>query len=140
MATKTVREVPKMDPKVKKKWLAALLSGDFKKTEGKLVRKKGTVAPHDMTVPEMPYTGYCCLGVLCQVVDPKLRITGKSMPTREFMKSVGLDKDFADLLAGVNDAGRGEQFIKSTKTQVTVHGKNPPKGFRRVARLIEKYL
>lgn len=40
-----------MNPEVKAKWLAALRSGEYEQTEGRL---------HDKV-------GYCCLGVLCDL-------------------------------------------------------------------------
>lgn len=45
----------KMDPKVKAKWVAALRSGDYK--QGQLALRHGD-------------DKFCCLGVLCDVVDP----------------------------------------------------------------------
>jgi hypothetical protein len=46
----------KMDPDIKAKWVAALRSGAYRQTKGKM--RDGTGA-------------MCCLGVLCDVVDPK---------------------------------------------------------------------
>jgi hypothetical protein len=46
------KRLPKMKAKYKKKWLAALRDGEYEQTAGRL-------ADDD---------GYCCLGVLCDVV------------------------------------------------------------------------
>lgn len=43
-----------MDKKIKAKWLRALRSGKYKQAKGVLRTEKG---------------GFCCLGVLCDVVD-----------------------------------------------------------------------
>jgi hypothetical protein len=48
-----------MDPDVRDAWVAALRSGEFAQTTGKLTRvvRTGVDAP----------TGHCCLGVLCEL-------------------------------------------------------------------------
>ena len=43
---------PKLDKKLKAKWIKALLSGDYKQGKGILKNKKGE---------------YCCLGVLADI-------------------------------------------------------------------------
>jgi hypothetical protein len=50
--------VIKLDPKVKKKWLEALRSGDYKQAQGVL----GTVSKKTNEP-----IAYCCLGVLCDI-------------------------------------------------------------------------
>ena len=48
-----------MNPEVKKRWLAALRSGEYAQTTGKLHRLDPDVfEPNDIPA------GYCCLGVL----------------------------------------------------------------------------
>lgn len=47
-------EKPKMDPKIKNRWIKALLSGDYEQGKKCLKNKKGQ---------------YCCLGVLADVCD-----------------------------------------------------------------------
>lgn len=49
-----MRKVNKMNANVKKKWVAALRSGQYRLTR-KQLRK----------------VGFCCLGVLCDIHDPK---------------------------------------------------------------------
>lgn len=53
-----------MDKNIKKKWLKALKSGKYHKTTGSLF-KKSRKADHKFN--------YCCLGVLCVVVNPKFQ-------------------------------------------------------------------
>ena len=47
----------KMDPEVKAKWVAALRSGDYRQAKGQLYDGNG----------------YCCLGVLCEVLGQEKR-------------------------------------------------------------------
>jgi hypothetical protein len=47
-----------MNKEIKEKWIAALRSGEYAQTKGALRRPVGT--------PQG--AGYCCLGVLCEVV------------------------------------------------------------------------
>lgn len=64
-----MNDMPKMNPGVKKKWVAALRSGKYKQTIGNLKTSEG----------------YCCLGVLCDLhrkrfkkITKKWRRKGKS--------------------------------------------------------------
>lgn len=50
-----------MDPELKAKWVAALRSGEYKQTGGHLRYCDLNGNPK----------GYCCLGVLCDVMDPE---------------------------------------------------------------------
>lgn len=45
---------PKMDPEIKEQWLVALRSGRYQQTKSRLRDE----------------TGFCCLGVLCDVIEP----------------------------------------------------------------------
>lgn len=53
--------ITKLPPEVKTKWLEALRSGKYTQTQGVLRRDK----PADRRS-----AGHCCLGVLCDVIDP----------------------------------------------------------------------
>ncbi len=91
-----------------KKWLKALRSGKYSRTTGVLRRTR-----KDETV-----VGHCCLGVLCDIVDPKAWAkngthTGSSytgsgrsveMISATLLDSVGLDGDMGHKLAGMNDS------------------------------------
>lgn len=96
-----------------KKWLKALRSGKYTRTSSYLRRVNSENKP----------TGYCCLGVLCDVVDPKgwfkgdarahkfsalLSYDGKdnSFISDKFLKSVGLTHEDGLSLASKNDSGK----------------------------------
>lgn len=104
-----------MNPEWKMKWLRALRSGKYKQTEGAL--NKGNQR-------------MCCLGVLCDIVDPKgwtktsdgFRHHGKySFPPSSVSLKVGLTRDDELELAEVND-------------------EREPNAYRSVIRYIEKNL
>lgn len=56
-----VQARPKMDAEVKQRWLEALRSGKYAQTRNALRRP---LAEDETT------EGFCCLGVLCDVLDP----------------------------------------------------------------------
>lgn len=96
-----------MDRELKAKWVAALLSGDYSQTTGKLRRTDG----------------YCCLGVLADIIDPE----GWSDPTKQkavnlppymtwnkvagFLPHKILDKDSQMYLSSLNDTGNSFKKI-----------------------------
>lgn len=55
-----------MDPKIKKRWIKALRSGKYKQTKGVLHNEDG----------------FCCLGVLCDLVKKELKLEWKLSETR----------------------------------------------------------
>lgn len=112
----------KLDPQVKKEWLAALRSGDYLQANGYLkVLQNRQRKVH-----------YCCLGVVADIckapfvelpeknaqVDTNVRQlwgqgnavnTGALSPG--FMKSISLDDQAADELASMNDNGNSFKQI-----------------------------
>ncbi len=58
-------DIPKIKPEIKKRWVEALRSGEYNQATGSL----------RSTDPTTLIEGYCCLGVLCDVVkdDPEIR-------------------------------------------------------------------
>lgn len=62
-------EVPRRlkDPVLKASWLAALRSGAYQQTSGRLHRLRPT--PRGLGGQIYP-AGFCCMGVLCDVIDP----------------------------------------------------------------------
>lgn len=118
MKTKT----EKLDPKFKKKWVAALRSGKYKQTQGALRKAFG---PGESG-------GYCCLGVACDLINPKgwgnqdygasginytpldslgrknpkldLRASSSLMP-ESLQKKIGLSFEAMEELAHMNDSG-----------------------------------
>ncbi len=83
-----------MDQVVKQKWVEALRSGRYEQTTGVLCDG----------------SAMCCLGVLCDVVDPdgwtfdKQIHQGESgTPSEHLSEQVGLPLDYQDLLVAMND-------------------------------------
>ena len=68
-----------MDAMLKKKWLCALRYGNYEQTKGRLRNDDG----------------FCCLGVLCDLIDPKL------------WKKVGTAKEEKDNLYSYDSCGTG---------------------------------
>lgn len=101
-----------MDTELKQKWIDALRGGSYKQIRGSL---------HDGY-------GYCCLGVLCDLVDSSWTPIGRThhhscgdetgeMLSRSFRENIGLSKDLHDNLIQLNDEDKysfGEivHFIK----------------------------
>lgn len=94
-----------MNQQMKARWIAALRSGEYRQARRYL--KKGG--------------GFCCLGVLCDLVDPggwsqALLCEGEVVawghrdgdtgcPSSDLLAEVGLHTDSACHLANINDAG-----------------------------------
>lgn len=81
-----------MNAELKAKWLAALRSDDYKQAHGQLRDK----------------TGYCCIGVLCDVIDPSgwigddyADIETNALPTPYI---TGVSRQMSLNLAEMNDA------------------------------------
>jgi hypothetical protein len=108
-------EYKKMDKKVKAKWLKALRSRKYKQT---------TLALHDSQ-------GHCCLGVLCDIVEPDKWANDEvdgykvhdpkayrsdsgdstDLPSDKLCKKVGLDLEVLDQLTRMNDT-EGKKFYQ----------------------------
>jgi hypothetical protein len=54
-----------MTPELKQKWIEALRSGKYTQTTGRL---RSMAYPDNQ--PQPAAASFCCLGVLCEVVDP----------------------------------------------------------------------
>jgi hypothetical protein len=98
----------KMDQKLKSKWVAALLSGDYKQTSNKLREGNGS-------------GGYCCIGVLCDIsklgewgghdtynYQDSRSMTGVPLA---MMPRVGITQDVEDKLTRYNDSGKTFKWI-----------------------------
>lgn len=91
-----------MNSDIKAKWLTALRSGEYIQGYGKLKRGKGKLAT------------YCCLGVLCDIIDPTKWIgydSGEAWyegsPTglsSVMMERIGMDSSHQGPLQSMNDA------------------------------------
>ena len=96
-----------MKTKWRKLWIKALLSGEYDQTFGSLHTKEG----------------YCCLGVLCDVVEPKVKWKWRHLPhcfyfqdedcypPKDLLKKVGLSKKSMGVLANMNDDGKSFKEI-----------------------------
>lgn len=97
-----------MNDEVKALWLSALLSKTYKQTTGEL------------QATENGKTGYCCLGVLCDISPivgtwkPGESDDGKTwfsfgghseFPPDSVLGWAGLDQEVTDTLASMNDGG-----------------------------------
>lgn len=100
-----------MNKALKKKWVNALRSGEYKQGGNRLYNKK--------------YDSFCCLGVLCDVAGiDRDEIWDESMPTRKQAKAIGLPyadegvdydtkKNITAKLANFNDDGKSFKWIAS---------------------------
>lgn len=103
-----------MNPEWKAKWLAALRSGKYKQTSKYLRTEEG----------------YCCLGVLCDLVAPDQwgvsnsisgaithgnnPYSGVGYPSSKVLEQVGIDDSDCKDLARLNDMGKSFAEIADT--------------------------
>lgn len=96
---------PKMDRKIKARWVKALRSGKYRQTKDKLRRETHGVTSH------------CCLGVLCELVQPKRWRPGVDAfdggvyhkgwgHTGGVRRAARLSREAATDLADLNDSGK----------------------------------
>lgn len=92
-----------MDAQLKTKWVEALRSGKYEQGRRQLRRDNE----------------FCCLGVLCDLIDPAKWISSggagfryrgidhnaMSFPPNEVTRNVGLPRDLENQVAGMNDDG-----------------------------------
>lgn len=110
----------KMDSKIKRNWVEALRSGKYTQSQGRLRTNEG----------------FCCLGVLCDIVSPQLwthnEVTGfrfrgeAGMLPKAFVDEVGIPLLDQEKLIEMND-GDLDRDIQ-------------PKPFTRIAEYIEDNL
>lgn len=100
-------ELTESQKAVRKQWVEALRSGKYQQGRYRLrkIIYNGT-------------EGFCCLGVLCDIVSPELWKADKSnmsnewlhnggiaMPSATIREAAGLEEDEIDLLMKMNDEG-----------------------------------
>jgi hypothetical protein len=103
-----------MNPEIKKRWVAALRSGEYRQGEGVL---------------RTPTDKHCCLGVLCDLVDPTAWVTPDNSDNSadyvwvknnyraytsiglEALNSIGLTPEKQDNLIDLNDR-EGRSFAE----------------------------
>lgn len=81
---------PKMDPKVKARWVEALRSGKYGQGVGMLRDKDGH---------------YCCLGVLCEVTGWEYEPVD-AFPDDHDTDAAGVSGEATGVLARMNDSGK----------------------------------
>lgn len=113
----TTPTYPKMDPKVKTRWVKALRSGKYR--QGSRTLREDT-----QTGPR-----YCCLGVLLEVTGQPIKKNHAEFPTKAQLKCARLDGKAAERLADWND-GRAPFW----------HLPKKRKTFKGLATWIEKHL
>jgi hypothetical protein len=117
-----------MNPKVKKKWIAALRSRKYKQCSNKLCE-----------IDEKGNKSYCCLGVLCNLYNPKLwDDTGRFLEAElelpyEVVKWAGLENEDPILTAETSLAS--EKSYSASQLN-DIHGKK----FYEIANYIERNL
>lgn len=95
------KEYQKLTSKVRRRWIRALRSGKYKRADGELrvVDDRGKIL------------GHCCLGVLCDLLDPKGWDSGEAahrdrhgFPDHDLRKIAQLDDRAMYDLADMNDS------------------------------------
>lgn len=79
--------------RVRRKWIAALRSGEYKQGTG-MLRRRHKVYSEDRV-------GHCCLGVLCEVLGVKYREEA-GLPSSQVLGAAGIGDLIGDLTE-VND-------------------------------------
>lgn len=88
------KRLPKMNPEIKKLWVAALRSGEYNQGAAQLCYNDGDGKRH------------CCLGVLARVADPKRRTkwTNRDVVLEGKLTDItGLPQDVQHKLISFND-------------------------------------
>jgi len=113
-----------MNPEIKARWVAALRSGEYKKTTGKL-RAKG---------------GFCCLGVLCNLhAQDHPEIAAKQKKKGEYMGQAELLPWTVRDWAGLSSSGGGQVRIDGCRDTLANHNDNGV-SFKQLADAIEEQL
>lgn len=129
--TKDVR-LPK---KFKEKWVAALRSGEFKQVTGAL-SAQFVDDTYDKNKPtETTKIGFCCLGVACKIMHPKLPLRNKALISESYFESkIKVPK----LLHGSPLVSEEEHYNPVVEKLVDMNDKRV--SFKRIANFIEKNL
>lgn len=106
MSTTTERPYPPMNPEVKKKWIEALRSGEYKQGHNAL-----------RVISEGGF-GYCCLGVLCDLMKQSglgdwvgfsdfmyADQIQRSYPQFEILEKIDMSFEASRILSSMNDQG-----------------------------------
>jgi hypothetical protein len=110
----------------KYRWIYALLFGGYAQTTGRLMRMKGTEGKE----------GYCCLGVLCDVVNPSGWRMHEAIMDESFAPNHTLGRKSAiPAFLGLSDkAGSRESSLGFRLAQMNDKGSS----FKEIAKVIWK--
>lgn len=119
----TILKGSKMDTKIKKKWLKALRSGRYEQGQGQL---------------KTPSDKFCCLGVLCDILDPDYWDSADYFVADGVLPEKFLEK------ADFNDGEPYEEHYtrdpEATQDQLITLNDVDQKSFKEIADWIEKHL
>lgn len=118
-----------MKPKIKRQWLAALRSGDYRKTTGVLKRFFKTVQPR-----------YCCLGVLCETVKNDIPRAGVLIKLKDndcYGVAHGRGQSVKAML---DDEMKGHTGVTQEQQMKLATMNDNGMSFDRIANYIEKHL
>ena len=107
----------------KEKWLKALRSGDFKQTESALF--DGNTG------------GYCCLGVACRIMHPKINLINKTFITQEDFNKKLYRLKVPSLLKGTASVAQSEY---NEVVDILSKMNDSARTFKQIAAWIEKKL
>jgi len=115
-----------MDPKIKRKWLAALRSGEYVQGKGNL-----------LSIEESGEHSFCCLGVLC---DLHSRETGQKWEVKKYdnvfsgLYNVSRYLENCNILPSAVEKWAGDNIPNWTLADMNDNGKS----FKTIANYIEK--
>ena len=103
-----------MKRELRDRWIGALLSGKYKQTQNRLRDVMFNIGPETV-----PVTKYCCLGVLCDLVDPEgwydhssgHKLGHASLLRADTCETLGLPFTLMESLARRNDHGANFEQI-----------------------------
>ena len=112
-----------MDQELKAKWVAALRSGEYKQGYGRLF------SPREKS--------YCCLGVLCDVIDPKGWDMVTSEDGKEYCNGHVLDAPHVDPQGAISEYVDGNIIDKALQVQLANKNDSRNYNFTEIAMFIE---
>lgn len=119
--TGKVKDV-KLPKAFKNKWIKALRSGDYQQCGGKLYNGEG----------------YCCLGVACKILHPKIKLEGKGVISKKELGNSYKNIKVPKLLHGYGNMNNVEgNLVVNKLAGMNDSGKY---SFKRIATWIEKNL
>lgn len=128
----------KLDPKFKKKWVKALRSGNYKQAIGSLQRVKAHPEEREAKL------GFCCLGVACDLVNPKGWIIQNGLASYQAVDSLGRRNpsidDCGPQSAGLPEYTRKLINLPRLEQSLLIKMNDDGSSFKKIANYIEKNL